>query len=118
MKYFWIDSQSQRCPLSSRWEVLSVIRNGYSTWRRGGTPQRRRLGEGQLLVFIRAIHAEVKGVYGSPRMTTKIRSRDFPTSKAQVEWLMRENDIRARHDFQRRLAEYGERCTISRKGNC
>jgi putative transposase len=50
-----------------------------------------------LLALIRTIHAEVKGAYGSPRMTKEIRARGFPASKERVERLMRENGIRARH---------------------
>lgn len=66
-------------------------------WKRGGTLQRRRLSDGQLLALIRTIHAEVKGAYGSPRMTAEIRSHGFPASKERVERLMRDNGIRARH---------------------
>ncbi|WP_175154099.1 IS3 family transposase, partial [Paraburkholderia ultramafica] len=97
VKYAWIDSQSRQYPLSALCEVLSVSLNGYRAWKRGGTPERQRLSDGQLLVLIRTIHAEVKGAYGSPRMTVEIRSRGFPASKARVERLMRENGIRARH---------------------
>ena len=47
--------------------------------------------------LIKAIHAEVKGVYGSPRMARELRRRGFPTSKERVERLMRDNGIKARH---------------------
>jgi putative transposase len=50
-----------------------------------------------MLTLIRAIHAELKGAYGSPRMVREIRGRGFPASKARIERLMRENGIRARH---------------------
>ncbi len=50
-----------------------------------------------MLALIRTSHAEVKGAYGSPRMTDEIRARGFPASKERVERLMRENGIRARH---------------------
>ena len=50
-----------------------------------------------MLALIRAIHAELKGAYGSPRMVREMRGRGFPASKARVERLMRENGIRARH---------------------
>ena len=56
-------------PLSALCEVLSVSLNGYRAWKRGGTPERKRLSNEQLLALIRTIHAEVKGAYGSPRMT-------------------------------------------------
>lgn len=44
-----------------------------------------------------AIHAELKGAYGSPRMVRELRGRGFPASKERVERLMREPGIRARH---------------------
>ena len=50
-----------------------------------------------MLALIRAIHAELKGAYGSPRMVRELRGRGFPASKERVERLMRENGIRARH---------------------
>jgi putative transposase len=50
-----------------------------------------------LLAVIEALHAELRGAYGSPRMVNEVRDRGFPASKARVERLMRENGIRARH---------------------
>ena len=50
-----------------------------------------------MLALIRTIHAELKGAYGSPRMTRELRDRGFPASKPRVERLMKENGIRARH---------------------
>lgn len=77
--------------------TLSVSLSGYQAWKRGGTANRKRLTDAQLLALIRAIHAELKGAYGSPRMVREIRGRGFPASKARTERLMRENGIRARH---------------------
>ncbi len=50
-----------------------------------------------MIVLIQAIHAEVKGAYGSPRMLRELRARGFPASQERVERLMREHGIRARH---------------------
>ena len=69
MKYAWIDGQCRDYPLAALCEVLSVSINGYRAWKRGGTVERKRLTEVQLLSLIESIHAEVKGAYGSPRMT-------------------------------------------------
>jgi transposase InsO family protein len=57
----------------------------------------KRLTDAQMLALIRAIHAELKGAYGSPRITEELRARGFPAGKARVERLMRENGIRGRH---------------------
>jgi putative transposase len=103
VKYAWIDSHRRHYPLSALCGVLSVSLNGYRAWKRGGTPGRRRLTDAQLLALIRSIHAEVKGAYGSPRMTEEIRARGFPASKERVERLMRDNGIRARHKRRYRV---------------
>ena len=70
--------------------------SGYQAWKRGGTPNRKRLTDARLLALIRVVHAELKGAYGSPRMVREIRGRGFPASKARIERLMRENGIRGR----------------------
>ena len=97
MKYAWIDGQRKAYPLPAMCATLAVSISGYQAWRQGGTSNRKRLTEAQMLVLIRAIHAELKGAYGSPRMVDEIRDRGFPAGKERVERLMRENGIRARH---------------------
>ena len=97
MKYAWIDTQRKQFPLPAMCETLAVSASGYRAWKRGGSPNRKRLTEEQLLALIQAIHKALKGAYGSPRMVRELRSRGFPASKPRVERLMREHGIRARH---------------------
>lgn len=97
MKYAWIDTQRSYYALSEMCPVLEVSISGYRAWKRGGKANRSRLTDAQLLALIRAIHDELKGAYGSPRMVLELRARGFAASKARVERLMRENGIRARH---------------------
>lgn len=97
MKYAWIDTQRAHYALSEMCPVLDVSIGGYRAWKRGGMPERKRLTNAQMLALIRAIHAEFKGAYGSPRMVLELRARGFSASKERVERLMRENGIRARH---------------------
>jgi putative transposase len=103
VKFAWIDTQCRHYPLSALCEVLDVSINGYRAWKRGGTPERQRLSDVQLLTLIRTIHAQYKGAYGSPRITEEVRSRGFPASKARVERLMSANGIRARHKRRYRV---------------
>ena len=63
-------------------------------WRRA---DRKRLTDAQTLTVIRAIHVELKGAYGSPRMVCEMRLRGFTAGKERIERPMRENGIRARH---------------------
>lgn len=97
MKYVWIDAQRKAYPLPALCDALTVSISGYRAWKRGGCPARKRLTDAQLLTLIRAIHAQYKGAYGSPRMVDELRERGFPVSKARVERLMRVHGIRARH---------------------
>ena len=97
MRYAWIDTQRRVYALSEMCLVLEVSISGYRSWSRGGKANRRRLTDAQLLALIRAIHEELKGAYGSPRMVLELRARGFAAGKERVERLMREHDIRARH---------------------
>ncbi len=60
-------------PLALMCALLAVSLNGFRAWLRGGSPDRKRLTDAQLLALIGAIHAEVKGAYGSPRMLEELR---------------------------------------------
>ena len=97
MKYAWIDTQRAHYALSEMCPVLAVSISGYRAWKRGGKADRRRLTDAQLLALIHAIHDELKGAYGNPRMVLELRARGFSASKTRVERLMREHGIRARH---------------------
>ena len=97
MKYAWIDRHRTMYPLALMCALLAVSLNGFRAWLRGGSPDRKRLTDAQLLALITAIHKELKGAYGSPRMVRELRARGFPASKPRVERLMRHNGIRGRH---------------------
>jgi putative transposase len=84
-------------PARDMCDALDVSISGYRAWKRGGRLDRKRLTDAQMLALIRAIHAEIRGAYGSPRMVRELRSRGFPAGRERVERLMRENGIRARH---------------------
>lgn len=97
MKYAWIDAHGKSFALAEMCAVLDVSISGYRAWKRGGKPDRKRLTDTQTLAVIRAIHVELKGAYGSPRMVRELRLRGFSAGKERIERLMRENGIRARH---------------------
>ena len=77
--------------------MLDVSESGYRAWLGDGKSTGKRLTDAQMLALIRAIHAEFKGAYGSPRMTRELRARGYPASKERVERLMQENGIQAKH---------------------
>lgn len=56
----------------------------------------RRRTAAQRLTWIRAVHEELTGAYGSLRMVRELRGRGVPASTERVERLMREHGIQAR----------------------
>ena len=97
MKYAWIDTHREEFELEPICEALTVSMSGYRAWKGGGSPNRTRLTDAQMLSLIQAIHQELERAYGSPCMVRELRDSGFPASKERVEGLMRENGIRARH---------------------
>jgi transposase InsO family protein len=76
-------------------EALEVSESEYYAWAarvESATEHWRR----ELVGAIEAIHAEVKGRYGSPRMTAELNARGHACSENTVAELMREHGIRAR----------------------
>jgi len=89
--------------------ALEVSEAGYYAWAgRAASPTRRR--RQTLVAAIKAVHAEVKGRYGSPRMAAELTARGHACSENTVARLMRDNGIRAK--APRRFA----RTTDSRHG--
>ena len=87
-------------PVSVSCEVLEVSASGYFNWLRRresghGGPARRHSDEA-LLAHIRAIHAEVKGEYGWPRMHKELLARGIRVGKDRVRKLMQQHGIKAR----------------------
>jgi putative transposase len=97
VKYAWIEQRAGLWPSNVMCDVLGVSLSGWRAWRSGGKQNSGRLTDAQLLALIRAIHAQFKGAYGSPRMHRELRDRGHCVGKARVERVMRGHDIRARH---------------------
>ena len=91
MKVAWIAEQGKSFSLIEMCDVLDVSVSGDRTWKRGGAPDRKRLTDSQMRALIRAIHAELKGAYGSPRRVRELRARGFSARKERVGRLMRDN---------------------------
>lgn len=103
MKYAWIAKHRARWPITLACDVLEVSTSGYfEHCRRKDTqnPSRpganKRIGDEALLVHIKAIHAEVKGEYGWPRMFKELLARGIRVGKDRVRRLMQRHGIKAR----------------------
>ena len=76
-------------------EALEVSVSGYYAWAaRPDSPT--AVWRRNLVGAIEEIHAEVKGRYGSPRMTAELNARGHECSENTVAELMREHGIRAK----------------------
>ena len=103
MKYAWIAARKNHWPVALTCEVLDVSTSGYfEHWRRKKASQpgkpgtRKRIDDALLLAHIRAVHAEVKGEYGWPRMWKELQDRDVRVGKERVRRLMKLHGIQAR----------------------
>ena len=95
MTYHFIDQHKDQWPVRLLCETLEVSPAGYYAWRQrpASSHQQRR---DVLIVEIRAIHAEVKERYGSPRIHAELADRGVPCCVNTVAKLMHDNDIRAK----------------------
>ena len=95
MTFRFIEEHKGRWPVRLLCEALEVSPAGYYAWR-GRPASARRRRRAALVVEIRAIHAEVKGRYGSPRVHAELAARGRGCCVNTVARLMRDNGIAAR----------------------
>jgi putative transposase len=77
--------------------LLGVSREGYYAWQRR-LPSKRSLYNMRLVQEMRIIDRQVKGVYGSPRMTAELNRRGYVCGENKIAQLMRKHGIRAKMD--------------------
>jgi putative transposase len=95
MIFRFIEEHRDCWPVRLMCETLEVSTAGYYAWRqRPVSPSQQR--RDSLLVEIRAVHAEVKRRYGSPRIHAELVARGRPCCVNTVAKLMHDNDIRAK----------------------
>jgi putative transposase len=103
MTYRFIDQHKDLWPVRLLCDTLEVSPAGYYAWRqRPASEQQQR--RDALVVEIRAIHAEVKARYGSPRIQAELRARGQDCCVNTVAKLMRDNDIKAKTARKFRVA--------------
>jgi putative transposase len=95
MTYRFIEENKGPWPVRLLCETLAVSRAGYYAWRqRPRSPREQR--RDALRVAIRAVHAEVKARYGSPRIPAELVARGHDCCVNTVAKLMREGGIAAK----------------------
>src|SRR5947209_3013631 len=90
-----IDEHRDQWPVRVLCDALDVSPAGYYAWR--DRPARvRQQRQDALLVEIRAVHAEFKARYGSPRVQRELAARGHDCCENTVAKLMRDHDIPAK----------------------
>jgi putative transposase len=100
VKCAFIDRNRHHWPVSVLCEALEVSPSGYHQRQQRTAqdkPHRGRMSNDALLAHIKAIHAQVKGEYGWPRMWKELLARGVRVGKERVRKLMAQHGIRARH---------------------
>jgi transposase InsO family protein len=99
VKYAFIDRHKKRWPMSLLCEVLGVSASGchQHQQRQCKSSNKRTISNDALLAHIKAIHTEVKGEYGWPRMHKALLTQGLRVGKERVQKLMQQYGIRARH---------------------
>ena len=114
MKYAHIDRSRQLWPVRLQCEVLDVSFTGYHQHhlRRRRIASRRHMTDEALLVHIRALHAELRGAYGWPRMWRELRRRGVRVGKERVRLSMRQHGIQARGKRRFRVSTTDSKHTL------
>jgi putative transposase len=95
MRYGFVEAHRGRWPVRLMCRVLRVSPGGYYDWR--GRPQGSRAAKRDaLVVAIKAVHAEVKARYGSPRIHAELVARGMPCCVNTVAGLMHDEEIAAK----------------------
>jgi putative transposase len=95
MRFRFIDEHRGEWPVRRLCEVLDISPAGFYAWLgRPKSPARQR--RDALLAEVRAIHAQCKGRYGSPRIHAELKARGHAVSLNTVADLMAEHGIRAK----------------------
>src|SRR5437764_14845539 len=95
MTYRFLDDHKDHWPVRLLCETLEVSPASYYAWRQRPRSEQQQRRD-TLVVEIRAIHAEVKARYGSPRIHKELVARGHDCRVNTVAKLMRHNDIKAK----------------------
>lgn len=95
MRFPFIRAEKAHYPIRVLCRVLEVSPSGYYAWLARGPSERSRETT-RLKVAIRALFAQSKRRYGSPRIWDDLREQGWTVGRSRVERLMREMGLQAR----------------------
>ena len=74
--------------------LLGVTRSAYYSWKKCKISSSMKANQ-ELLLHIKDIYKDSKGIYGAPRIQVKLREKGILCSKKRVASIMKEADIRS-----------------------
>jgi len=95
MIFAFIEQHKDNWPITVMCQTLDVSPQGFYAWRLRPTSQQQQRRDA-LVVQIRAVHAEVKQRYGSPRIHAELEARGVDCCVNTIAKVMHDNDIRAK----------------------
>jgi putative transposase len=95
VRFAFIDAKKADHKVSTLCRVLRVRRSGYYAWL-AREESARAVEDRQLVVEVRAVFAEMKKRYGSPRIHRELRNRGTRVCRHRIARLMREQRLQAR----------------------
>ena len=93
MRYQCIDYRRIQYPVAMMCRVLKVSRSGYYAWRTRPESARAKTDR-ELTQVVKRVHAESKGVYGSPKVRDELLAEGYQYGRHKVARLMRNAGLR------------------------
>lgn len=94
MKFAFIHAEKASFSIVMLCRVLGVSRSGYHAWAKRA-PSKRAMEEQALAVEVAAVHAESRGIYGSPRVHDELR-RQRKVGRRRVARVMRSLGLKSK----------------------
>ena len=94
MKFAFIRAEKASFPIAMMCRALGVSRSGYHAWAKRA-PSKRAREDQALAVEVAAVHAESRGIYGSPRVHDELR-RKRKVGRRRVARIMRSLGLRSK----------------------
>jgi transposase InsO family protein len=95
VRFAFVRDNRGRYPVAVLCGVLAVSRGGFYAWARR-PPSARAKRRAELAGQVRAVHAESRGTYGSPRVAAELKARGVAACENTVAKVMREQRIRSK----------------------
>lgn len=90
-----VAAEKAKYPVATMCRFLGVSPSGFYAWQ-GRGPSARTMADAALSTEVKAIHAEARAAYGSPRIHRELRRRGSRVSRKRVARLMRGEGIYGR----------------------